>query len=243
MQVIDAVWEKRNLGVETKEIILHRNDSLSDVENILESIYSKNQYTVVKIPVRKPDFIRFFTNKGFCFVESLFGISRSIDEFQLPKSIKRFDDMLIYKKMTTHSDFERLENEIKKGIFTTDRIALDVNFGIDIAATRYINWIRDELKNGSEVFEIFYKERPIGFFSLKEISNKKYDNFLAGMYLSDENMGFGFSILSKPIIELSKRQAKYYVTHVSSNNLPVMNLYFYFGFIPNDVVYVMTKIS
>ena len=241
MEVIDAFWEKRNLGIDAKELILHRNDSLSDIEDTLNPLFSKKQYIVVKIPFCKPDFIKFFTDKGFCFVESLFETSLCIETFQLPKPFKRFDDMLLYRKLLTDVDFERLENEIKRGIFTTDRIALDPNFGIDIAANRYVNWIRDEIQRGSEAYEILYKEKPIGFFTLKNLSNGKYDNFLSGMYLGGQNAGFGFSTLSKPITELAKRQVKFYVSHVSSNNLSAMRLCLYFGFIPSDVVYVMTK--
>jgi len=81
----------------------------------------------------------------------------------------------------------------------------------------------------------------VGFFTLKNLSNGKYAGFLAGMYRSEQNMGFGFSVLSKPIMELNKKQAKFYITYVSSNNLSAMRLNLYFGFLPNDVVYVMTK--
>jgi hypothetical protein len=243
MKIIDAFWEKRNLGVETKEIILSGTDSLLDVENVLNSLSSAKRYIVVKIPAGKPDFIKLLTDRGFCFVETLFEVSLRITDFQLPKSFKRFDNLLSYKKLTTNEDFERLEKEIYRGIFTTDRIALDSNFGIEIASIRYINWIKDELQNGNEIFEILHKEKPIGFFALKKISEGKYDNFLAGMYQREFNTGFGFSILSKPIIELSNRQAEFYITHISSNNPAIIRLYFNFGFSPVEIVYVMTKLS
>ena len=241
MQIIDAFWEKRNLGVETKEIVLSNSDSLSDIENGINSLSSEKRYTVVKVPNGRTDFVKLLTNKGFCFVESLFEVSLRIADFQLPESLKRFDSLLSYRQLVTGEAFERLEKEIKKGIFTTDRVALD--FGIDMAAVRYINWIKDEQQAGSEIFEILYEEEPIGFFTLKNLSNGRYDNFLAGMYHSESNQGLGFSILSKPIIELSRRKAKFYVTHISSNNLAVMRLYFSFGFTPANIVYVMTKLG
>ena len=241
MLITDAFWEKRNLDIETKEIVLSDSDSLLDIENTLNSLPSKKQYIVVKIPAGKPDFIKLLTKKGFYFIESLFEVSLRIVDFQLPKSLKKFDEMLTYRKLVSDEDFEKLEIEIKKGIFTTDRIALDPNFGIDISALRYVNWLEDEVQKGCEIFEILCKEKPIGFFALKKLSDGKYDNFLAGMYRNDSAAGFGFSILSKPITELQKKQAKFYVTHISSNNLSVMKLYFYFGFSPVNVVYVMTK--
>jgi hypothetical protein len=241
MQVIDAFWEKRNLGIETKEIILSDSDSLSDIENVLVSLSPGKKYIVAKIPVGKPNFIKLLTDNGFYFVESLFEMSLRITDFQLPKALKRFDEMLTYRKLTSNEDFERLETEIKKGIFTTDRIALDPNFGIDISAIRYINWIRDEVQKGGEIFEVLNKEKPIGFFVLKNLSNGKYDSFLGGMYHNESAMGLGFSIISKPIIEMQKKHAKFYITHISSNNLAIMRLYPIFGFSPANIVYVMTK--
>jgi hypothetical protein len=241
MLVIDAFWEKRNLDVETKEIILSESDSLSDIKDVLVSLSYGKQYILAKIPVGKPDFIKLLTDNGFYFVESLIEVSLRIADFQLPKSLKRFDEMLTYRKLTSKEDFEKLELEIKKGIFTTDRIALDYNFGIDISATRYINWLRDEVQRGGEVFEVLCKEKPVGFFAFKDLSEGKYDVFLGGMYHNEYAMGLGFSILSKEIIELQKRQAKIYITHISSNNLAIIRLFFSFGFSPVNIVYVMTK--
>jgi hypothetical protein len=241
MKVIDAFWEKRNLNIETKEIILSESDSLSDIEEVLVSLSSGKKYIVAKIPVGKPDFIRLLTDNGFYFVESLFEMSLRITDFQLPEHLKRFDEMFTYRKLTNNEDFERLEGEIKNGIFSTDRIALDPNFGIDVSAIRYINWLRDEVQKGGEIFEVLSKEKPVGFFSFKDLSNGKYDVFLGGMYRNEFAMGLGFSLLSKEIIELQKRQAKLYVTHISSNNLAIIRLFFSFGFSPVNIVYVMTK--
>jgi len=243
MEIIDAFWEKRNLGIETKEIILHADDSVSVIEHFFDSLSSEKLYLVVKVPVGRHDFIHFLTRKGFCFVESLFKMSIRLDTFRLPESFRRFDDKLKYKILTTVDDFKRLETEIKKGIFVTDRIAIDANFGIEVASNRYFNWIKDEIQKGSEVFEILYRETAIGFFTLKNVSNGKYNGFLAGMYRNDYSLGFGFSILSKPIIELKNRKAKIYFGHVSSNNLPIMRLLINFGYLPDEVFYVMTKIN
>jgi len=241
VKIIDAFWEKRNLGVDTKEIILSNSDSLLDIEGFLNSLSSEKQYLVAKIPIGKPDFIKLLTDNGFYFVESLIEISLRVADFQLPKSLQKIDEMIIYRKLTSKEDFEKLEIEMKKGIFLTDRIALDSNFGIDISALRYVNWLQDEVQRGGEVFEVLYKEKPVGFFALKDLSNGKYDVFLGGLYKNESAMGLGFSILSKEIIELQKRQAKLYVTHISSNNLAIIRLFVNLGFSPVNIVYVMTK--
>jgi len=49
MLIIDAFWEKRNLDVEAKEIVLSDSDSLSDIEDTLNSLPSENQYIVANL--------------------------------------------------------------------------------------------------------------------------------------------------------------------------------------------------
>ena len=242
MKIIDAFWEKKNLNIETKEIIVNNNDSLLDIDKIINSLSDKKHYIVIKIPIGRPDFIKLITDKGFYFIESLFKMSLRISTFQFPNFINKFDEMLTYKMITNSDEFACLENEIKKGIFTTDRIALDLNFGKDIAANRYVNWLKYEVKKECEVFEIIHENTPIGFFAIKKITEKKYNLLLGGLYKNSMDMGFGFSILSKPIMELKKRNIDFAVTHVSSNNLHILKYYFLFGFSPIDIVYVMTRI-
>jgi hypothetical protein len=242
MKIIDAYWEKRNLGIDTKEIIVSASDSILDLEQVTKSFSSASKlYVVVKIPTGIPEYIQLLTENGFCFVETLFEVSINIKDVQLPYTLKKFDSLLSYHELNDKVEIDRLYTEIKKGIFTSDRIALHPLFGIDIAAKRYINWLNDEIEKGAKIFEITYKTIHIGFFALKYLSENKYDNFLAGMYVNKENFGYGFSILSKPIEEVRKQKGNCITTHISSNNLKIMRLYFQFGFIPTDVVYVMSK--
>jgi hypothetical protein len=244
MKIVDAYWEKRNLGVETKEIIVSASDNISDLKEVLRSFSSvSNSYIIVKIPTGIPEYVQLLTDNGFYFVESLFEVSLNIKEAQVPVSLKRFDSLLSYNQLISVDEIKRLENEIRKGIFTSDRIALTPQFGIDIAAKRYINWINDEIDKGAKVFEIIFKTTPIGFFALKPLSNNRYDNFLAGMYVNKNNFGFGFSILSKPLEEVKKINGDYILTHISSNNLKVVKLYAQFGYMTTDIMYVMSRIN
>jgi hypothetical protein len=244
MKIIDAYWEKRNLGIDTKEIVVSASDSISDLIETIQSFSNISQlYIVVKIPTGIPEYIQFLIEQGFCFVESLFEVSLNVKSACVPDILKKFDSLLSYHQLNNETEMERLKNEIKKGIFVSDRIALNPQFGTKIAAVRYINWINDEIAKGAKVFEIIYKTTPIGFFALKRLAENEYDNFLGGMYVNQENFGYGFSILSKSIEEVKKQHGKSITTHISSNNIKVMRLYFQFGFVPTDIVYVMSKIS
>lgn len=239
MKIIDAYWEKRNLGVTCKEIIIEREDSVQDLEIFLDSL--KNvEYSVIKIYPGNVELLKYLQSNGFYFVETLSEISLDIENYSIPKNFEKLNESIKYKVLPS-SQLNTLRLEIEKGIFNTDRIALDSRFGIDIAARRYFNWIQDEVSKGNCVYEILKDEKPIGFFALKQIRNRSYETFLAGMYLDSPNFGFGFSLISKSIEEIRIKNGKYFVTHISSNNLQINRLYAQFGFIPVNTYYVMVK--
>ena len=244
MKIINADWEKRNIGVTCKEVILSTSDSITDLYDIISSFADLyNHYFVFKIPNCMPQHIQLLTECGYIFAETLFEVSLNVNEASVPSQIARIDSLIKYREILNADEFLSISKEIEKGIFSTDRIALNPNFGKTAASTRYNNWLNDEIANATKIYEINYQTSPIGFFALKKLSEKEYDNFLAGMYLDHNNFGLGFSIITKPIEEVKKRGGDLITTHISSNNLQVMRLYFKFGFLPKDIVYVMTKNS
>lgn len=242
MKIIDAFWEKRNLSIDTIEIVLDRSDTVQEVEESLKEILKrKDLYCVVKVPDNKFSYLQLLAKYHFCFIESQFELSLELKNYSIPAEFEKFDKGLEYRLVVDDKDIFRIEDEIKKGIFDTDRIAIDPCFGLKTSANRYVNWINDELSKRSKIFEIYFKQSPISFFVLKPLGNNKYDSLLAGMYKDCPNLGLGFSIVSKPINELQIIKADRLVTHVSSNNLPVLRLYIKFGFIISDVCSVMIK--
>ena len=239
MKIIDALWEKNNLGVSCKEIVIERVDSIQALRETIVELKTV-EYLVIKVPTARFEMIQFLTKQGFCFIETLFEMLLDIANFTLPEKLTRLDENITYHLLHS-SDLDTLGCEIKKGIFITDRIALDPRFGIDIAARRYLNWINDEVAKGNFVYEILNKEKPTGFFTLKQIGEKSFNNFLAGMYVNKSNFGLGFSIISKPIEEIKKRHGQNLIANISSNNPSVIRLYAQFGFIPNSISYVMIR--
>jgi hypothetical protein len=239
MKIINAFWEKRNLGVDCIEVNLEQSDSIKDVQDVIIK-HEKIEYQVFKIPTGNINFVKELSEKGFCFIETIFEVKLDIDKYSIPENIERFNKKITYKPISKN-DLVKLEVEINKGIFNTDRVALDPEFGIDYASRRYFNWIKDENEKCNCMFEILYNDKPLGFFGLKEIGVNSYDNFLAGLYINDNSMGLGFSILSKSIEETKNRMGKHLTTHISSNNLPVIRIYTQFGFIPTNISYIMVK--
>lgn len=240
MKITNAFWEERNLGVSTVELQIESQDSLLEISNAIDSC--KNyQYNVAKVEVPNVAAQTLLSENGFSYVESSINMVLDVRNFKLSPLEARINSQISYKPIDL-SKRSAFETHLMKGIFDTDRIFLDKNFTPEKAAVRYINWINDELSRGSELYEISYKEKEIGFFTQKQINDNTYYPFLAGLYKEGHNIiGVGFSVLAKPIEDAVKKGGRYISTYVSSNNLPIVRLHVQLGFVPNHVYSVFVK--
>lgn len=216
MKVIDAFWEKRNLGVDTTEFIIEQDDDPESVERILAE--NERIYNVVKIPSSRTDLHFLMQEKGYVYIETAFHLVHDLKTNNLTPISKRMTDCVSYELMQK-DDLDQLYSEISKGMFTTDRIALHPKFGIEIANQRYINWIDDEISKGTQVYKLIYKDSNIGFFTFKEIDDGVFYPFIAGMYEKYRTSGLGLNMVIKPVEEAIKRKGKYNSTFVVVNNL------------------------
>ena len=228
MKIIDAFWEKRNLGVDCKEIIIEKTDTLADLQQI-KNFSKPNQYLVVKVPTGCFEINNFLSELGFTFIESLISLNLNVKDAILTPLQKRLNNEINYLEIEP-SGLDKLYSEIKNGLFSSDRIVLDPKFTLEKSALRYLNWIKDEIKNESKVFNISYKGDEIGFFILKKINENTYYPFLSGLYKNYTNSGLGFAIVRKPIEEIQKKCGKIVYTNISTNNQQALKTAFQQGF-------------
>ena len=238
MRVIDAFWEKRNLGVETVEINIDINDKIEDIKKAIEEV--KAEYVVVKVPAGYIDAMFLLNDMGYKNMETIIHATHNLKNIELEGIQKRINDSVSYEPMND-DDIEELFQEIKKGLFTTDRIYLDPYFTKEQASNRYIGWIKDELSRGTEAFKLIYKDKSIGFFMFKETEKDVYYPFLAGVYEDYRSTGLGFTFNYKPICEAIKRNGKMISTFISSNNNNTVRMHSIFGFQFNKMDYVYIK--
>ncbi|NLC78979.1 MAG: GNAT family N-acetyltransferase [Ruminococcaceae bacterium] len=238
MKIIDAVWEKRNIGVETKEIILENEDTVEAVRSTLEIEHSP--YVVVKCPSERMDLRYLMTQLGFSFVECSIKITHNLKDIALTGVQKRLIDSVSYAPMKD-GDIEQLYDEIRGEMFTTDRVSMDPFFTHEKSANRYICWLDDEVKRGAELFKLVYKGDTVGFFVIKETQPGIYYPFLTGMYKKYRNTGLGFVYISKPIEEIVKRNGKGISSFISTNNSSALRMHAATGFRFEDVNYVFVK--
>ena len=73
MKIIDAIWEKRNLGVKTTEILIQAGDKIEDYSLVeKEIIDNQTKYIVVKTPVNLKEYIWGLPKLGYNFIEVAF---------------------------------------------------------------------------------------------------------------------------------------------------------------------------
>lgn len=238
MDIINAFWEKRNLGIDCHEIKIKNNDTIDYIKDELPK--NESQYTVVKVPSARCDLNFLLQELGYKYIESSIHLTHDLKNIGLNPIQQRILNTIGYEEMNK-SDIDKLFYEIRKGIFTTDRIYIDPYFTLEQAANRYVNWISDEMKNGTSIYKLIYKNATIGFFTFKDIGNNICYPFLAGMYKDYLNSGLGMSIIEKPLREGIKRNYKKMSTFVSANNPNIFRIHLELGFSLDCIYLVYVK--
>jgi GNAT superfamily N-acetyltransferase len=234
MKIIDAYWEKRNLGVETVEFEVGAKDSIEVVADILAN---ERQYNVVKVPAGNTAVMFALSANGYYFVESQINGGHSLKSLSLPAKYTPAIADTTYSAMEK-SDIDVLFGNIRDGLFDSDRIYNDEHFGKEIASLRYINWISDELEKGCDIYKLCNTEAVFGFFTFKESATDVYYPFLVGIYKEYRRRGLGVASIFMPLCEAVKRNAKTVSTYFSADNPNAVNLYFRLGYEPKGIYYV-----
>ena len=238
MRIVDAVWEKRNLGVSTQEVTIDPED---ENDLIIDGIRSLDaDYQVVKIPTGKVETMWKLHDMGFKYIETAIHVTHDLKNILMSPLQKRVDGVVSYDKMN-EEDITQLYDEFQKGLFNTDRIIMDPFFSRELAGRRYIGWIEDERKKGSELYKIVYKDKAVGFFSYKHVGDGIYYPFLASIYKDYQDRPFGMVYLYKPIYETIRRCGKMVSTYISTNNRNAVRLHVEAGFQFREVSNVLVK--
>jgi len=237
MKVVDAVWEKRNLGLDVIEFIIESNDDESVVAEIIQS---EKQYNVLKIPASKPELADKVQEHGYRFVETMFFLKNDLRTIKMDsaKHIRIFDVELL---PMNEQDIKFLNDELYKGLFNTDRIYLDSHFSKEAAAERYKNWINDECARGANLYKMVYREKEAGFFILKDEGNNVFHPFLLGLYDEFKSKGFGITLIYSILKECMNQGAKQVIGSVSSNNSSMLKVDLMLGYEIKNIDYVFVK--
>lgn len=229
MKIIDATWEKRNLGVETQEITVELSDSLEDFQNALCSLDAP--YSVIKIPANKVDFVFYAEDNGFRFIESQFVMLGNVKRI-LPAAEKLLMRNKTFSVETDNSPemFNYIASKINEGIFHTDRIAVDPHFSIDLANKRYANWLLDLRNNENSNLQIMKKAGEIVGFNLNKKEEALAHGLIGGVLKDFQNEPLGLYWGAAIFLNTAEDNgvASWEAT-VSSNNYSIIKIWEYFG--------------
>ena len=167
-------------------------------------------------------------------------ISHDLRDLTSNYLVDRISGDIWFMPMTADEKGIMREN-IRGGMFNTDRISLDPHLTPEQAANRYINWIEDEITNGSTPFSYGYKDRAIGFCLLKESKPNYYRSVIGGLYNDDSKISLGGVTTLKLLEELKKMGAKGMYTFVSTNNPQIVRVHTQYGYIVEDTTYVFVR--
>lgn len=246
MKIVNAIWEKRNLGMESYEIILSPEDC-TQVSKVIAEIRRQNfsdTYVVIKIPVGHLELLHKLECEGFNFLETQFFITKKISGSIIPQIAERMSKMFTIEYLGKEKNaWKNVISKISDNLFTTDRVFLDPLIPKGTSAIRYKNWMRDLFDDPNAWLAIIKKNDEPCMFNLcinnSETSSVNY--VLAGVFENYKNSGMGI-VLPIPTLQYAK-DYKYEIveTSISSNNLSILRLYEYYGFETQTANYVLRK--
>lgn len=240
MKVVDCIWELKNLDKKTVEISVGKEDIFS--RDIIEQSISNYEYAVVKVPMDMPSFNIGLSNMGFVCIETQVNVGINLHDFDFSKVEHLYSDTS-YELINNDDDFTSVVSNLLPGMFSTDRISLDPQFGEAIACRRYINWLTFEYESKrSQLIKVIYKNEHIGFMLIKT-DGDTIDLILNGLYKQYQGKGLGILTPASPMMYVKKNSLNITkeVTSISSNNIPVVKLYNRLDFQLLQQTYVFVK--
>jgi hypothetical protein len=242
MKIIDAYWEKENLGLTTLEIIFEDPEEQLPLDLIREY-----EYIVVKVQSLETKTVHMLERSGFEFIESQLLISKSVNEIKIDPFLKRISSAYELEKVESMTQMQIILKEIGNGLFNTDRIYLDPALGKDLAIRRYKNWA-ESIFHDIENYKVFMlsrkkDKRSVGFISLKTTDKENCGIPLAGIFADYKKLNIGYLVIYFPLIFALNNGFKYCRTAISLNNLNIVNLYNLFGYKIDKTYSVLRKLK
>lgn len=242
MKTVHAIWEIDNIGQDAYEITVSDTDSFADfAAEEKRCIAAGGQYIVVKTPVNCPQFLFSISTLGYHFVETVYHVQVKRKLYHMPDAVCRFDRGFAVTPIKDEAARERMFHTVRKGVFVTDRVSIDPFFGIEKGGNRYVNWIRSMISKGADAYEVFLKEKPIGFFVVCRKDENTVDPVLMGLYDESENRGLGTILHKKTLDTCFQYDCTQITSTIVSNNAKVFSVYLNAGANITDTLYTYIK--
>lgn len=231
MKIIDAVWEKRNLGKSCKEIYIEKNDIMQDVFQGLCNI--KEEFQELFVPVECSEYLLRLPQYGFFYIESNFDLVKKCNaDTPFPpmynEILKAVSSRLIGQEEI--DDFlQRLRTEY---FFDKDKISIDYHFPEAASKNRNYLRLKDYIAEGRkiDIYEVVRGEQAIGYFILDIKEKGHIEVHLSGLYPEFRGSKFGTCVMGEETRQAVKQGAKLITTGVSLNNFACLRVYQSLGY-------------
>ncbi len=240
MKSVDAVWERKNLGLGVLELELGAGDAdLSGLESQLRTHAATHDYFLVKIPAGSARLVQGLEDRGFRFLETRVGLCRSAEGYASPAAFAAMTARMSCARVEDDAGMEAVLAAMDEEMFVADRISQDPALGPAQALARYRNWIRTDFKKKDKhLYRMKIGRREFGFFTMS-MSEGTMHILLGGTYTPDKGKGLGMGVIHLPLTAATASGATLCATAASSNNLSVINLYMAFGYRVDALHYVL----
>ena len=239
MKIVHAIWEKRNLDVDSYKMTVTDEDTWETVVDEEKEVYG--DYLVIKVPEHRRDISIRLNELGYSFVEAQYYCHYNNSKgFSLTPIQKRLFDNVTYVVMN-NSEIQYMYSRIAEGLFINETIAVDPHFSIELANKRFIGMIGDEIERGSVAYKLEYRGKIIGFFILSKRNDGDIFAVLGGIYPEYQRVGFGTLMNYFEINEAIRLGAKKTYSAFSSNNHGANAVHMEMGYTLDRLEYIFIK--
>jgi hypothetical protein len=223
MEIIDAWWEKRNLGFRVCEIIFDQNDLIDFTEIAdLEQTY---EYLVAKIPVESVHLVHELENNGFRYLENQQLIYFTSEQFlNLNKNWERRFQNIVFEEISEKKDLKIICDKIMEGLYKKGRISADPDIEKGISDLRIVNWLKDLYnKDTAAIYGLSNDGTIIGYFALDKLNNFHLNVVQAAIFTEYQNKGYSF-LLPYSVLKIAySKKFKGVFASISTGNMKTLN--------------------
>jgi len=213
-------WDTAVFGIDTFEITDLTRESFA------EAVNRPGMYTVKVDPLYSKELLHQF---GFYFCDTL------VEPYCAAENFNHLEDDCV--SISKDIDLEKMET-LSKGVWLYDRYHRDFNINPHQADQRYINWLRQLVKEG-RVLTLKYKDETAGFFAA--LDNKVVLHALSAQF---SGKGLAKFLWSKACKDIFDQGHKEITSSISLVNIPALHVYVTLGFRirnPKDVYHCLVK--
>jgi hypothetical protein len=242
MKIIDAFWDRKNTGLNTCEILFGERDIFQMYLDA--NVESKYDFSVVKIPVGNLRLVHQMEDNGYRYLENQMLISFEVDQLEeINQKWQRLLPGFTYNLLKELEGINSIIGEVNNKMFENDRFSLDPYWRTNVSSLRYTNWIRDMFeKKGTNFYLMKKNNEPVGFFTIKHISEHICNCPIAGIYSKFKSHGYFFALAWFWLEESKKLGYKKLLTSISTNNKAIHSfLSKVFFFRVNEILIVLRK--